>query len=456
MLGAQRVELVETPLPVRLVARPHRAPGGPRRARPVRPAGRRGRVPRRRHRRGCRRARPARPGVSSIGVGVAAIAWARATSAVEATVGRGRRHEVDALLDEVPVGLEVGGHLAQATGDAELAPAEQLHELGGTQVGRDLPLGVVEHAVEEVLPPLVERQLALELVEHGEARRQAGLDGELEQQAAGERVERADRGVVEPVEGGLCRPPSAAPPRSRSRSRWRSSPAAFSVNVMAAMASIGTSASTSPRMRPTRAVVLPAPAPASTNSVVSRSSAMRSRRRLVRRRRSRHRRRGRRARRREIEDVEQARLLRHRRRSLVAVVGSANQRASSGAWRLRSHSPHRTAVPSSSGSQKWHDTHGRNAGRSGRAGNTPASMPATTSSRAAPTRAQTSSSNRIGDRPEVLPEERVPGLDVGGGTTERGPGRRRVDRELEARWPRAWDRRPSASPAPGPCPTCGR
>ena len=72
------------------------------------------------------------------------------------------------------------------------------------QPGRDLAVGVVEQLVEEVLPALVERQLALQLVEHGEPGRQAGLDRELEQDAPGEGVQRADRGVVEGVERGLA------------------------------------------------------------------------------------------------------------------------------------------------------------------------------------------------------------------------------------------------------------
>ena len=93
--------------------------------------------------------------------------------------------------------------------------------------------------------------------------------------------------------GAWSRPSSAARAprvgrrlgRARSRRRWRSSAAAFSVNVMAAIASIGTPSSTSVRMRPTSAVVLPAPAPASTNSVAAVSVRMRSRAAVVRRER---------------------------------------------------------------------------------------------------------------------------------------------------------------------------
>ena len=61
-------------------------------------------------------------------------------------------------------------------------------------------VGHVEQAIEEILPPLAERKVALELVEHGEPGRQVGLDRELVEQPAGERMQRADRGVVEIVE----------------------------------------------------------------------------------------------------------------------------------------------------------------------------------------------------------------------------------------------------------------
>ena len=127
-------------------------------------------------------------------------------------MGQGGGHvERHALFDEVPVGLEVLDHPAQAARPAERPPAGKLHQLGGPQTRHHLAVGVVEQLVEQVLPALVERQLALQLVEHVEARRQPGLDRELEQDAAGEGVERADRGMVEAVErGGAQRGSSVA------------------------------------------------------------------------------------------------------------------------------------------------------------------------------------------------------------------------------------------------------
>ena len=91
-----------------------------------------------------------------------------------------------------------------------------------------------------------QRRAALDLggepVELLERRVDAGLDGELAQQATGEAVDGADGRVVEGVEGALdgvgarrSRAPHAAARASNSsRMRWRSSPAAFSVNVIAA------------------------------------------------------------------------------------------------------------------------------------------------------------------------------------------------------------------------------
>ena len=117
------------------------------------------------------------------------------------THGGGERHT---LLDEVPVRLEVLDHPAQRLRAPERAPAQQLDQLGGRQAGYGLVIGVVEQFVEQVLPALVEGQLALQLVEHVEARRQAGLDRELEQDAPGEGVQRADRRMVEVVERGLA------------------------------------------------------------------------------------------------------------------------------------------------------------------------------------------------------------------------------------------------------------
>ena len=110
--------------------------------------------------------------------------------------------ELDPLLDEVPVGLEILGDTTDAASDAEPVELAQLHELAAAVDRAGRRVGIFEEPVEQVVPPLVEREVALELVANGEAGRQAGLDGELVQQPAGERVQRADRGVVEVVEGG--------------------------------------------------------------------------------------------------------------------------------------------------------------------------------------------------------------------------------------------------------------
>ena len=77
---------------------------------------------------------------------------------------------------------------------------------------------VLEQTLEQVLPALLEGEVALQLVEHAEARRQPGRHGELVEQAPGEGVQRADRSVIELVERGLeaivrrvvVRPASAA------------------------------------------------------------------------------------------------------------------------------------------------------------------------------------------------------------------------------------------------------
>ena len=130
---------------------------------------------------------------------------------VRAAAGPCGHVERDAVLDEVPVGLEVLDHPAQGLRPAERRPVEQLDELGGGQAGRWLAVGVVEQLVEEVLPAFVEGQLALQLVEDVEPRGQPGLDGELEQDAPGEGVQRADRRLVERLEG------AGAPSRRRRR-----------------------------------------------------------------------------------------------------------------------------------------------------------------------------------------------------------------------------------------------
>ena len=101
--------------------------------------------------------------------------------------------ERDTIVDEVPVGPEVLGDPPYAGAHPE--PVE-LAEFDERTTAVDQPagrLGIVEQMVEQVVPLLLEGEAALEFVEHREAGRQPGLDREVEQQPAGERVQRADR-----------------------------------------------------------------------------------------------------------------------------------------------------------------------------------------------------------------------------------------------------------------------
>ena len=82
----------------------------------------------------------------------------------------------------------------------ELADRHEIDAAGDRSLGG---MRVVEQAFEQVLPAFLEGEVALELVEHAETGRQSGGDRELGEQAPGERVQGADRGVVELVEGGL-------------------------------------------------------------------------------------------------------------------------------------------------------------------------------------------------------------------------------------------------------------
>ncbi len=105
--------------------------------------------------------------------------------------------QLDAVVDQIPVRPEVLGHAAGALVDPEPVELAQLDECpasGDQTRGR---LGVVEEVVEEVVPLLFEREAALEFVEHREAGWQARFDGEVEQDATGERVQRSDRRMVE-------------------------------------------------------------------------------------------------------------------------------------------------------------------------------------------------------------------------------------------------------------------
>ena len=168
--------------------------------------------------------RPGRgpPGVSPRGVGVATICAPRSSPATA-------RRSPDAAGDRAATRARRGPSWPGSPRPPAAAPpcppnVPQSHSCTSSAAGSPAATaryGIVEQLVEQVLPALVEGQVALQLVEHGEAGRQPGLDRELEQQPAGEGVERADGGLVEPVErrsaavggsarrggGGAARPP---------------------------------------------------------------------------------------------------------------------------------------------------------------------------------------------------------------------------------------------------------
>ena len=72
--------------------------------------------------------------------------------------------EHDTVVDEVPVGLEILGDTTDAASDAEPVELAQLHELAAAVDRAGRRIGIFEQPVEQVVPPLVERQIALELV----------------------------------------------------------------------------------------------------------------------------------------------------------------------------------------------------------------------------------------------------------------------------------------------------
>ena len=133
--------------------------------------------------------------LSSGGTSVAAMRPHRSTNSATcgSTGGGGDRR--DARLDEVPVVLEVDGHQPHPAVHPEAVVLAQLDEAHRR--------GVVEQGDEEVVEALAERDGALHLVEHVEARRQRGLHRELRQQPAGEGVQRAHGCVVEVGERGV-------------------------------------------------------------------------------------------------------------------------------------------------------------------------------------------------------------------------------------------------------------
>ena len=113
----------------------------------------------------------------------------------------GRIGAVDSDLDEVPVVVEPGGDTAGTLGQAEVVEPAQFDQPAPTLDDPAGGFGIVEDLVEQRAPALLEGELALELVEHPESGGQTCLHGIVVQDPAGESVQRADRGVVEGVEG---------------------------------------------------------------------------------------------------------------------------------------------------------------------------------------------------------------------------------------------------------------
>ena len=116
--------------------------------------------------------------------------------------------QLDSVAHQIPVRPEVvsdpSGPLVD-TESVEFAEFDERPTTGDQPVGG---VGLVEQTVEQVTPLFLECETTLEFIEHCETGRQAGFDREVEQDASGERVERADRCVVEPCErcvGGRAR-----------------------------------------------------------------------------------------------------------------------------------------------------------------------------------------------------------------------------------------------------------
>ena len=120
-----------------------------------------------------------------------------------------RRLVINALVNEVPVGVEVVGDTTEPLGQAEALELAELHEARTAGNGPFGWFGFVEQTVEQILPALVEGKVALNLIEHRETRRKTGGDRKLVEQSPGEGVQRADRRVIEPIEGGLVSGPEA-------------------------------------------------------------------------------------------------------------------------------------------------------------------------------------------------------------------------------------------------------
>jgi hypothetical protein len=108
---------------------------------------------------------------------------------------RHRRRGWDAI-EQVPVRGEGFGDRPQLI---------EPHARGEPEHDDGLRVGVVEQLVDEPIPPRVERDRRRDLVADLDARRQAGFDRELGEQALRERVQRGDRRRVERIQRGRAR-----------------------------------------------------------------------------------------------------------------------------------------------------------------------------------------------------------------------------------------------------------
>ena len=196
----------------------------------------------------CRRRRPhRRPAV------VDRAAWRRcvASSTSVASAGGRRRAAAGslcrpALVDQVPVLVESGGDTAQRLVQPEVAKSSSCTRSAPLV---EAPPAGRRSSSRRAGPPSVARRRARSGPRRAPEARAAARPrpGTRSAAALGERVQRADRGVVEIVERGLAACARSVVGRVRpalgARRRWRRSAAAFSVNVMAAMPSIATPAS---------------------------------------------------------------------------------------------------------------------------------------------------------------------------------------------------------------------
>ncbi len=107
---------------------------------------------------------------------------------------------IDASFDEIPVVVEAGCHPSATREQAEVVEPAQLDQCAPTLDDATGWLGVVEDLVEQNAPSFLEREVALELVEHAEARGEPGLYREVVEDASSEGVQGPDRCVVERIE----------------------------------------------------------------------------------------------------------------------------------------------------------------------------------------------------------------------------------------------------------------